>query len=74
MIVMFNGQPVNVSERSDGTVGADTLRQAGDIPDNRQLIVKQPDGSNLLVSRTGGVELAEGAHIDHAGIHERGVA
>jgi hypothetical protein len=47
---MVNGRIVELTTTEDGSVDSDSLRQAAGIPDDRQLILQLPDGSNKVIN------------------------
>ena len=69
---MVDGRVVEVSTRSDGSVQSGALRQAAGIPDDRQLVLQLPDGSNRIINPGEDVNLPPDQFFTEIPAHKRG--
>ena len=69
---MVNGKIVELVPKLNGSINSDDLRRAGDIEDDRQLILQLPDGNNRVVNAGEDLDLPPDQFFVDAPQHERG--
>lgn len=69
---MVNGRVVPVQAEPDGSIRADKLRKAAGVPDDRQMILQLPDGSNRVINPGENVHLPPDQFFFDAPGHIRG--
>lgn len=72
VIRRINGKDFSIPTADDGRVHTADLRRAANIPSNRQIVVKRPDGSNELLNSGQMTYINPQDHIDHLPNHKRG--
>ncbi len=72
MRTLINCQEYEIPTNSDGSIDADTLRQAAGIPSNRALIMKKTDGGNDVVNPGQKLQVNPGQHFSDMSLHRRG--
>lgn len=70
--ILINGREVNVPTQADGSISEAEIRYHGGIPQNRSLILKDPNGSNTLINRGQNVQIHPGQHIGDISQNIRG--
>lgn len=69
---MVNGRVVELQTQPDGSIDSDALRQAAGIPENRQLILQLPDGSNRIINPGENIRVPPQQFFMDAPVHKRG--
>ena len=70
---MVNGRIVELEPEPDGSVNSDVLRRAANVPDDRQLILQLPDGTNRVINPGENVRVPQQQFFVDAPAHKRGV-
>jgi len=70
---VIGGEIIEVPVDDFGQVSSKAVRIAAGIPDDRPLIVKMPNGSNVQVNPDDDVMLQPGQEFHDAPVHIRGV-
>ena len=70
---MVDGGLVEVPTLPDGSIDSDVLRRLADIPADRPLVLKRPDGSNQLINSGQHVRVRPQESFLQAPDHRRGL-
>jgi ABC-type protease/lipase transport system fused ATPase/permease subunit len=71
---MVNGRIVEVFAEADGSMESAAVLQAAGIPEDRELILQLPDGSNQILNPGENVTLSPNQFFRDAPKHKRGFA
>ena len=69
---MINGQEYEIPTNPDGSVDADVVRRAADIPPGHTMMIQRTDGSNIVINPGSKTRIRPEDHIASAPAHRRG--
>jgi len=72
MMRMIGGETVEIPEDGEGRADLEELRYELALPESRALILQNPDGSNILLPRTGKAKIPANCHLLDAPLVRRG--